>query len=93
MSVYVDNARIPYGRMLMSHLLADTLEELHAMAAAIGMRREWFQEKSVPHYDVSIKMRALAIELGAVEVDSRALVAVIRRWRTAKSAGEKEGGR
>lgn len=82
MTVYVDNARIAFGRMRMSHMVADTLDELHAMAAAIGMRREWFQgSASTPHYDVSITRRARAIELGAVPVDRRELVEVIRRLR------------
>lgn len=82
MTVYIDNARIAFGRMRMSHMVADTLDELHTMAAAIGMRREWFQgDASTPHYDVSITRRERAIELGAVPVDRRALVEVIRRLR------------
>lgn len=77
--VYVDDARHPYGRMVMGHMLADTLVELHAMALAIGMRRAWFQPHSFPHYDVSLERRAAAVALGAVRVDRRGIVAVKRR--------------
>jgi hypothetical protein len=70
-SVYVDRERNGFGRMVMCHMWADTLAELHAMADAIGMKREWFQPLSFPHYDVSLSRRAVAVELGAVQVDRR----------------------
>lgn len=82
MPVYVDNARIGYGRMKMSHMIADTPQELHAMAARIGMRRAWFQPWSFPHYDVCVARRAAAIELGAVQVDRRGLGEAMRRIKS-----------
>lgn len=69
MTVYVDDARLPWRGMRMSHLQADTLEELHAFADSIGLRRSWFQAGSRPeaaHYDVSESKRAEALRLGAV---------------------------
>lgn len=82
MSAYVDNARIPFrGRMKMCHLLADSLEELHAMAAAAGLKREWFQTRPVPHYDLCLTNRAKAVAAGAQEIDRRQVVAVMRAWR------------
>lgn len=81
MPVYVDCARNKFGRMVMSHMLADTLDELHAMADKIGMKREWFQPESTPHYDVSRERRALAIKNGAIVADRRTVVALIRKWR------------
>lgn len=82
MAVYVDDARIPYGRMKMAHMLADTPEELHAMADRIGVRRRWFQARSsVPHYDVCLAKRRLALQHGAVEVDRHELAMLVRRLR------------
>lgn len=79
MAVYVDEARNPFGRMVMCHMWADTAAELHAMAEAIGMKRRWFQaldgpqgcKASFPHYDVSLSRRSQAIDLGAVIVGRR----------------------
>ncbi|KKM93545.1 hypothetical protein LCGC14_1207360 [marine sediment metagenome] len=74
MTVYVDNARIPFGRMLMSHMMADTLDELHEMAVKLGLRR-WFQDHpGSQHYDLSVSKREEAISRGAVAVSSREFV-------------------
>ena len=84
MSVYVDEASIPYGRMKMSHLMADTTEELRAMAKQLGLERH-IQKEGEPseHLDVSLSKRAEAIRLGAVPVGYRELVGLIRSKRAA----------
>jgi len=72
--VYVDDARIPFGRMKMCHMYADTSEELLAMADHIGLNRKWIQYPGNPekeHFDVSLSMRAKAIKAGAHVVDWR----------------------
>ena len=93
MSCYVD--RLQPGRVKgcratsWCHLIADTLPELHAMAAAIGMRPEWFQASppaSVPHYDLVPSRRADAVRLGAVELGRTAFVAKLRAIRTKGAA-------
>jgi hypothetical protein len=71
MAVYVDRAVNAYGRMMMCHMLADTPEELHAMAQRIGIARRHYQspmQASFPHYDICKAKRAQAILLGAVEI-------------------------
>lgn len=82
MAIYVDDMRAPYGRMVMCHMVADTLEELHEMADRIGVARRWFQgDASWPHYDIALSKRKLAVEFGAVEVTRRELVGVVRGLR------------
>lgn len=74
-TVYVGKLEFHYGRMLMSHMASPDLKALHEMAAAIGMKREWFQDhKYHPHYDVCKQKKQKAIKLGAVEVSDRQLI-------------------
>lgn len=65
MTVYVDDMRANFGRMIMCHMFADTEEELHAMAASIGIERRWYQGN---HYDIALSKRALALANGAYPV-------------------------
>ncbi len=72
MAVYVDDARNPFGRYLMCHMWADTLEELLAMVDRIGIKRKYLQQPpkaSWVHFDVCQSKRALAIDAGAIVTD------------------------
>jgi hypothetical protein len=74
MTVYVDDMRAKFGRMVMCHMLADTDDELHAMAARIGVQRRWWQspeKTSGSHYDIALSKRALAVAAGAIEITWR----------------------
>lgn len=83
MTVYVDDAQARLGRMVMCHMLADSLDELHTMADRIGISRRWFQgpPKHSPHYDISLSKRKQAVARGAREVTSRELVEIMGRKR------------
>ncbi len=87
MSVYVDTPSHYSGPGFFAgkrscHMYADTPEELHAIAARLGLRREWFQDDArLPHYDLVEPQRAQAVELGAVEVAKRHTAETIRRRR------------
>jgi hypothetical protein len=60
------------------HLFADTVEELHVFAQSIGLRRSWFQAgggiRRLPHYDLTVARRRVAVKAGAIELDRRGAV-------------------
>ena len=61
----------------------DDLDELHAFARRLGMRRTWFQNHPIaPHYDLTPGRRSLALDLGAVFVPIREQVRKRREART-----------
>ena len=80
MTVYVDNMRAAYGRMKMCHMIADSTEELFAMADKIGVQRKWLQSAGThrEHFDIALSKRALAVQAGAVEVTMRELGRMLR---------------
>lgn len=88
MTVYVDDMyKHPMGqlgRMKMSHMIADTEQELHEMAQKIGMQRRWYQKD---HYDISISRRSKAVELGAVEVSMVDLASMCKRQKVEGHCG------
>lgn len=88
MTVYVDDAKIRYGRMVMCHLLAEKVnqsdlatDELLAVVDAIGVNRKWIQNAGTyrEHFDICLTKRAAAIRVGAVPVTARELAYIRRR--------------
>lgn len=80
MSVYIDNAFLPFRNMLMCHLIADTQEELLAMVDKIKVQRKWIQYPRQPkreHFDICSSKRVLAIKAGAVSVGWKDLAVAI----------------
>lgn len=78
MTVYVDNMKAKLGRMTMCHMLADTDEELRAMADKIGVAQKHHQGD---HFDICLNKRAAAIAHGAKEVTQREMVQIRRTNR------------
>lgn len=82
MTVYVDDERLVWRGKVWCHMVADTPEELHLFAERLGLKRTWFQSKSVyPHYDVTIPVRTKALHLGAVPADRTTLMACAKRLK------------
>ena len=88
MSVYVD----PMSKCIRSkkwrydsacHLIGDTAAELHAFAASLGLKRTWFQNSLLPHYDLTRNKRRQAVKLGAIELDVKTFIQKARTQRNA----------
>ncbi|WP_155027742.1 DUF4031 domain-containing protein [Burkholderia pseudomallei] len=82
MTVYVDHSRLSWRGRSWCHLVADSVAELHAFAAELGLRKEWFQDRTMyPHYDVTVSVQRRALALGAQVGDKRTIVACAKRLR------------
>ena len=91
MSVYVDplfehGGSRSFRWKKSCHMYADRIDELHAMALLIGMKRAWFQDHpKLPHYDLVESRRKLAIALGVIEHSRREAVDF---WRSLNNTGK-----
>jgi len=83
--VYVDELRgcLPndhWHHEQSCHLVADAESELCLFAEKIGLRLEWFQRNPrLPHFDLTANMRRKAVKAGAIEIDRRQLVKMMRK--------------
>jgi Protein of unknown function (DUF4031) len=91
MTVYVDDMNVSYrpahvpGRSYsLSHMIADTEEELHAMADRIGVPRKWYQGD---HYDITKSAKARAIAAGAQAITMRQLARMAGNRRRGEPLG------
>lgn len=90
MTVYVDDMAASFTpthvagrRYVMCHMMADTDDELLAMADKIGINRKWIQRvPSGTHFDIAKSKKALAIRHGAVEITQREMAAYAWHRRT-----------
>ena len=83
--LYVDHVRIPFRGMLMSHLVADTPEELLTAQTSLSIPKGSIQYPGTwkEHLDVSESKRTLAIRMGAQPISGRQLVQITRTKREA----------
>jgi hypothetical protein len=73
--------------MKMCHMVADTPEELRAMAARLELNPLWIQHPgtSREHFDVCSTKASRAIRLGAVPVTPRDIVLRVRASAPARA--------
>ena len=63
-----------------THLISSkSVEELHLFGKKVGLKREWFQEKKIPHYDITTKrMLNKCLKAGAIKVSAKSIVVLTR---------------
>lgn len=73
MPVYVDDYNVPFGRMKMCHMIADTTRELLKMVDKIGVNRKWIQQPGTDyeHFDICLSKKQKAIKMGAQQITAR----------------------
>jgi Protein of unknown function (DUF4031) len=95
-TVYVDDMEAPFypphrpgTKYVMSHMIADSEQELHDMAEVIGLARRWFQGD---HYDVTQTMKDRALKAGAEAITWRQLGMMLREKRETGKLGRPRTG-
>jgi len=78
--VYVDDADVSKNGRGWFHLTADSLDELHAFAARVGVpARAFHRGARHPHYDITAAQRLNALRSGARPVSPREVVRIARQ--------------
>jgi hypothetical protein len=89
-AVYVDEALWEFRGRMWCHLTADSVDELHAFAADLGIPRRAFQSRPgrpwVDHYDLPESHRDQAVACGAVPLTFRDAVDHMRERRRRMAA-------
>ena len=94
MTVYVDDMYLypigQLGRMKMSHMMADTTEELLAMAHLCAIAKRWIQHAGTyaEHFDISKSKRDIAVTYGAVQITLRQMAEYQRKKRDDHTSSE-----
>ncbi len=59
-------------------------EDLQEFALKLGLKPAWFQNVTMPHYNVTAYTRARAVAQGAVEVSETEFRSAVRIWRDSR---------
>lgn len=80
MQVCIRSKKWPYNQAC--HLVADSVSELQEFAQLMPLHISWFQDSpSMPHYDLTTRIRQRAISLGAIPVTQKRFVRIMRKYR------------
>lgn len=94
MAIYVDDMKAKYGKMIMSHMMADTTEELLEMADIIGVSRKWIQYPNTrkEHFDICLQAKKVALKNGAKEITTKEMVKFMKNKELKNKIEEKKHG-
>ncbi|MGQ4273427.1 DUF4031 domain-containing protein [Terrihabitans sp. B22-R8] len=82
--VYVDALQFAKGQRW-CHLFCEDRARLHAFAARLGLKRWRFHNERWPHYDLTPRQRAMALQIGAVAADRATTCEVAARLEHRKA--------
>jgi hypothetical protein len=76
--VFVGERKYKYRNMYMSHMIADSLEELHNMGNLLNIDKKHFQNKKhKPHYDICQSKKQKAIKNGVLLINDREIIKIL----------------
>lgn len=80
MTIYLDKIKYKWRERYWTHMVADSIDELHIFANSIGVKYEFFDENPIhPHYDVNMMQVQVALMNGAVFIDKRELIKIVKK--------------
>lgn len=79
--IYIGKRKYKFGRMFLSHMIADSVEELFAFCKVLEIDIKHFQVKpGMPHFDICQAKKKIALSLGknVKEVDDREIIRICK---------------
>lgn len=75
------------GRKVAScHLVSspEAVPRMHWLAGKIGLKRSHCHEGVVPHYDLTARLRKMAVDFGAQELSRNEFLHIMHQWKAMK---------
>ena len=80
MAVYLDKMKYRWRDKYWTHMVADSIDELHIFAKLIGVKCEYFDKNDIhPHYDINMMQVQIALINGARFIERRELIEVVKK--------------
>jgi hypothetical protein len=63
-----------------AHLYGDTEKDLISFGIDIGLRAAWIHRSSIPHFDLTKGKHKQALANGAIMIDLKEEIEILKRW-------------